>query len=220
MVRELLSQAEKQYLEDYGLGGLDPEHLMIRTFSKGEFLFEQGTALEKLIIILEGRTKVYSMAANGKSLLYCFNDPGAIMGEVELMTGAYASSSACAITDVKCVFISYERCRDELTSNLKFMNRICSVLAEIVVQDSINGALNILYPFESRLCAYISMTSEEGIFRAKLTELAEFFGTSYRHLLRTLENLCKKNVLEKSAEGYLIKDERKLKTIGIQYYSV
>jgi CRP/FNR family putative post-exponential-phase nitrogen-starvation transcriptional regulator len=219
-VRELLSQTEKQYLVDYGLGDLISENLSIRTFRKGEFLFRQGTALEKLIIILKGRTKVYSMAANGKSLLYCFNDPGSILGEVELMTGAFASSSACAITDVKCVIIPYERCRDELTSNLKFMNRICSVMAEIVTQNSINGASNILYPFESRLCAYISMTSEEGLFQAKLTELAEFFGTSYRHLLRTLDNLCQKNVLEKSSEGYLIKDALKLKTIGIQYYAV
>ncbi|MDF2656464.1 MAG: cyclic nucleotide-binding protein [Bacillota bacterium] len=220
MALELLSQKEKQYLEDYGLGDLNQRNLSIRTFDKGGFLFQQGSALEELMIVLEGRVKVYSMAANGKSLLYCFNDPGSIMGEVELMTGAFASSSACAITDVKCVVIPYERCRDELTSNLKFMNRICSVMAEIVIQDSINGASNILYPFESRLCAYISMTSEEGLFRAKLTELAEFFGTSYRHLLRTLDNLCQKNVLEKTAEGYRIKDDRKLHMIGIKYYSI
>ncbi len=220
MVMKLLSQAEKQYLEDYGLKDLNPKNLSIRTFEKGEFLFQQGTTLEELMVILEGKAKVYSMAANGKSLLYCFKEPGSIMGEVELMTGAFASSSACAITEVRCVIIPYERCRNELTSNLKFMNRICTVMAEIVVQDSINGASNILYPFESRLCAYISLTSEAGLFHAKLTELAEFFGTSYRHLLRTLDNLCQKNVLEKTSEGYRIKDDHKLKTIGIQYYLV
>ena len=92
-------------------------------------------------------------------------------------------------------------------------------MAEIVVQNSINNASNILYPFESRLCAYISMTSQDGTFCEKLTELSEYLGTSYRHLLRTLENLCTKGILEKASDGYRIKDDLELRSIGVQYYS-
>lgn len=192
---------------------------MIRNYKKGEFLCEQGSPLDDLLIISEGRVKVCSMASNGKTLLFCYNDPGMILGEVELMTYAFASSSVCAVTDVQCIAIPHERYRAYLTSNIEFMNRICLVMAEIVAQNSINHSSNILYPFESRLCAYISMTNENGCFNAKLTELAEFLGTSYRHLLRTLDNLCTKGVLEKSPQGYLIKDDLKLRTIGIKYYA-
>lgn len=214
-----LTALHKKYLSDFSLSDIDTEGILIRKYKKGEVIFEQGSPLEELLILTEGRVKVFSMASNGKSLLFCYSDPGTILGEVELMTYAFASSSVCAVTDVQCIVIPHDRYRDYLTSNIGFMNRICLVMAEIVAQNSINNSSNILYPFESRLCAYILMTSENGCFNAKLTELAEFFGTSYRHLLRTLENLCARGVIEKTEQGYLIRDDLKLRTIGIKYYS-
>jgi len=214
-----LTSIHRKYLSDYGLEDIETDGLLIRNYSKGEFLFDQGSPLEYLMIVTEGRIKVCSLATNGKTLLFCYSDPGTILGEVELMTHAFASSSVCAVTDVQGIVIPFDRYRDYLLSSLTFMKRICLIMAEIVAQNSINGASNILYPFESRLCAYIAMTNENGYFNEKLTVLAEFLGTSYRHLLRTLENLCKKDVIEKTSQGYLIKDDLKLRTIGIKYYN-
>ncbi len=216
---EKLAPVHRKYLSGFGLEDIDPDGLTIRNYKKGELLCEQGSPLDEMLIITGGRVKVCSMAANGKTLLFCYSDPGATLGEVELMTHAFASSSAFALTDVQCIAIPFDRYRGYLLSNNAFLNRICLILAEIVSQNSINGASNILYPFESRLCAYISMMQENGYFNQKLTELAEFLGTSYRHLLRTLENLCAKGVIEKTSQGYMIKDELKLRTIGINYYS-
>lgn len=219
MTNSKITSIHKKYLSDFGLEDIDPDGLIIRNYKKGEFLCEQGYPMDSLILITDGRIKVCSLASNGKTLLFCYNDPGTVLGEVELMTHALASSSVCAVTDVKGIVISFEQYGDYLLSNLTFMNRICLILSEIVAQNSINGASNILYPFESRLCAYIAMTNENGYFNEKLTELAEFLGTSYRHLLRTLDNLCKKNVIEKAPQGYVVKDDLKLRTIGIKYYS-
>lgn len=214
-----LTELHKKYLSDFGLQDIETDGLLIRNFKKGEFLFDQGSPLEYLMIITKGRIKVCSLASNGKTLLFCYNDPGTILGEVELMTHAFASSSVCAVTDVQGLVIPYDRYQDYLLSNITFMNRICLILSEIVTQNSINGASNILYPFESRLCAYIAMTNENGYFNEKLTELAEFLGTSYRHLLRTLDNLCTKGVIEKTSLGYMVKDDLKLRTLGVKYYS-
>jgi len=219
MAVKRITELHRKYLTEFGMADIDPSGIFIRNYKKGEFLCEQGFPLNELLIITEGRVKVFTTASNGKTLLYCFHDPGSILGEVEFMTNAYASSSVCAATDVQCIAIPHERYGSYLTSNILFMNRICLTMAEIVAQNSINNSSNILYPFESRLCAYISMMSENGVFNAKLTELSEFLGTSYRHLLRTLENLCSKGVIEKTEQGYLIKDDLKLRTIGIKYYS-
>ena len=136
------------------------------------------------------------------------------------MTHAFASSSVSAFTDVQCIIIPFESYRSYLLSNLTFMNRICSALAEIVAETSANGAINILYPFEARLCAYIAMTQKNGHFNEKLTDLAEFMGTSYRHLLRTLETLCKKGVIDKMQDGYSVKDELKLHAYKENYYKI
>lgn len=212
-----ITSTHKKYLSGFGLVDIEEDGLSVRSFKKGEYLFEQGAPLDYLVIITKGRIKVFSLAANGKTLLFCYNDPGTILGEVELMTNAFASSSVCADTDVQGIMIPFDRYRDYLLSNIVFMNRICLIMAEIVAQNSINGASNILYPFEARLCAYISMTNENGRFNPKLTEVAEFLGTSYRHLLRTLDNLCTKGVIEKTSQGYVIKDDLKLRAFGINY---
>ncbi len=216
---EKITEMQRKYLSEYGLEDIDTSGLLIRKYKKGQFLCEQGFPLDELLIVISGRIKVFSTASNGKTLLHCFNERGMIIGAVELMTNALASSSVCAAEDAQCISIPHERYRTYLTSNMKFMNRICIVMAEIVVQNSINNSSNILYPFESRLCAYILMTSQDGKFCEKLTELSEYLGTSYRHLLRTLENLCTKGILEKASDGYLIKDDLELRTIGVQYYS-
>jgi cAMP-binding proteins - catabolite gene activator and regulatory subunit of cAMP-dependent protein kinases len=215
MMKDKLTALQEKYLAGYGLEDIDPTGLILRSYKKNELICQQGTPLEELLLITDGRAKVCSMAANGKTLLFCFNDPGTILGEVEFMTHAHASSSVFSVTDVQCIAIPHERYREYLSSNIEFMNRICFIMAEIVTENSINGASNILYPFESRLCAYISMTSIDGSFNQKLTELAEFLGTSYRHLLRTLDNLCAKGVIEKTSQGYEIKDSIKLRDMGI-----
>jgi len=219
LIRGKLTPAQREYLAGFGLEDIDPSGITIRNYKKGELLCEQGSPLEDLLLVTGGRTKVCSMAANGKTLLFNFCDPGIILGEVEFMTHAPAASSVFAATDVQCVVIPHERYRAYLTSNIRFMNRICAIMAEIVAQNSINNASNILYPFESRLCAYISMTQENGLFNQKLTDLAEFLGTSYRHLLRTLDNLCNKGVIEKTPHGYVIRDDLKLRSIGVEFYA-
>jgi CRP/FNR family putative post-exponential-phase nitrogen-starvation transcriptional regulator len=218
MTREILSELHKKYLADYGLEDIDTDGLMIRNYQKGEFLCEQGSPLEDLLIITAGRVKVCSMAANGKALLFSFDDPGKILGEVEFMTNNFAATTVCAVTDAQCVVIPHERYRDYLLSNIKFLNQISSAMAEIITETATNSASNILYPFEARLCAYISTNHENGLFSQKLTELAEYLGTSYRHLLRTLDSLCSRGIIEKTAQGYVIKDESKLRAIGNNFF--
>lgn len=203
-----------QYLTELGLDDIDREELSIWNYKKSEFLFQQGSPLEHFLLVTKGRIKVFSMASSGRTLIFCYQNPGSILGEVEFMTHTAASSSVCAVTDVQCIAIPHERYRSYLSSNIRFMNHICQSMANIVTETSINGAVNILYPFEARLCAYISMTNKDGYFSETLTVVAEFLGTSYRHLLRTLEGLCKKEVLEKTESGYRIKDAQRLLDLG------
>jgi hypothetical protein len=60
----------------------------------------------------------------------------------------------------------------------------------------------------------------DGYFEESKTVLSEILGTSYRHLLRTLDSLCAKGVLGKEGKGYSILDEDALTSIGEDYYMV
>ena len=90
----------------------------------------------------------------------------------------------------------------------------------------INSSTNLLYPLEKRLASYINtvaifMESPDGDeylwFNENLTYLAELLGTSYRHLLRTLNDLCTQGVIHKEKEGYRVVDKVHLSKIGDLY---
>lgn len=84
-----------------------------------------------------------------------------------------------------------------------------------------NGSINLLYPLENRLASYImaTMGNENRIeFDETLTEIAELLGTSYRHLLRTINNLVSKGILRKDKAGYEVIDEEMLSSLAIDLY--
>lgn len=62
-----------------------------------------------------------------------------------------------------------------------------------------------------------SHVNESLYFNENLTHLSELLGTSYRHLLRTLNDLCKQGVINKEEEGYRVADKERLNQIGDLY---
>jgi len=84
-----------------------------------------------------------------------------------------------------------------------------------------NGTINLLYPLENRLASYIMATRGAGSrvqFDETLTEIAELLGASYRHLLRTINNLINKGILKKDNYRYEIIDEKMLGNLAIDLY--
>lgn len=219
MVKERLRTEHKSVLAGYGLERTDAADIFLVRYKSSEFIFRQGYPCPDILLVLEGRMKVFNTAPNGRTLLFCCDTSSGIVGEVEFSAGMKeAASSVQALTDVSCVAIPRSRYQGELRSNIIFMNAVSAALAQKLFRSSNNSAAMILHPLHVRLCAYIAITNTDGCFREKLTETAEILGTSYRHLLRTLERLCGSGVLEKTPRGYLIKDEASLKRTGGDCY--
>ena len=193
-----------EQMEQYGLVLDDFPDVEVRDYRRGEYLCQQGCPLEHLLFVVEGKVKVCSVSPADKTLLFCYNGPGTIVGEVELMTGGCASTTLRATGPVRCLAIPLCKYREKLRGNIVFMNCIALMMARIVTRNSINDSFNILAPLDTRLRAYIARSSENGLFTAKLTETAEYLGVSYRHLLRTMNELCSKGALQKETGGYRI----------------
>lgn len=215
MIKEKISAEYISELAEYGLENIDSSDIYILRFKSNEMILRQGYPCAYILLILDGKMKVFNTVPNGRTLLFCYDTASGILGEVEFAadTGT-AASSVQAITDVLCIGIPQERYKNELKSNIVFMNAVSAALAQKLFRSSKNSASAILHTLDVRLCAYIAMANEQGYFKEKLTETAEMLGTSYRHLLRTLEKLCAAGVLEKAQHGYLIKNEAELKRIG------
>lgn len=145
-------------------------------------------------IILRGKMKMLLTMRNGRTLLIGYYASDVILGEIELVLDSdTAASSVQAITEVACIRISRERRREDMKNSIPFMNAVGAELALFCSNRS--SVATLLQSMETRLCTYIANTNNNGY--EILTDIAEVLGTSYRHLLRTLENLCRYGVLKK-----------------------
>ena len=195
-------------------------------FKKNEHICREDEKLNFLFFLVKGKAKVYTTLSNGKSLLLCFYDDFKLLGDVEIINLENASSNVQVIEDTYCLAISLTSVSLYLLNDAKFLRFICSSLGGKLNRCSKNSSINLLYPLENRLASYILATgervdnNEERIikFNENLTEIAELLGTSYRHLLRTLNSLSCKGAIMKKSNYFQVLDEKILKKLAADLY--
>ena len=219
MTKEKIAAEHLNVLDEYGLRDIEMDGVAVFHFKKNEYLCRQGDACHHVFLVLEGRMKVFIGSTNGKTLLFCFYTKTGILGEAELAADRdVAGTSVQAITDVYCIAIPRSRYEKYLKNNAAFMSKVSAALAGKLFRCTRNSAVTILYSLEARLCAYIAVTNDGGRFGEKMTEVSEMLGTSYRHLLRTLDSLCRQGILKKEQKGYMVLDKAVLEEKGDDYY--
>ena len=182
--------------------------------------------MEYLFFLVKGKGKVYVILKNGKSLLLSFCYPLTVIGDIEIVNNCDTSSNIQALEDSYCIALPLNIVREKLLKDAKFLRYVCDSLGRKLQSSSNNKSINLLYPLENRLASYILAAKEEiivdnkkaYIFNEKLTELAELLGTSYRHLLRTINALINKGVISKENGYYKILDKKLLKTLSVGVY--
>jgi CRP/FNR family transcriptional regulator, putaive post-exponential-phase nitrogen-starvation regulator len=199
------------------------QHMELFHFNKNEYICKTDEVLDYLFFFVEGRAKVYSSLSNGKALLLCFYRPFKVLGDVEFMHYETANSNVQAIEEAYCIGISMENIRRYTLDDSKFLRYICDCLGEKLIRLSKYSSINLLYPLENRLASYIlAYTVREDrnriAFEGNLSEIAELLGTSYRHLLRTINNLCTQNAIKKDKNSYEILDLSKLEMLAGDLY--
>ncbi|MEG1094997.1 MAG: helix-turn-helix domain-containing protein, partial [Lactococcus sp.] len=101
-----------------------------------------------------------------------------------------------------------------LLSDTKFLRYLCLFLSQKALGNTYNYTKNQSYPLEVRLAKFILMTSQNNLYREKHTEVAEFLGVTYRHLLYVLADFVKRGLLQKTKQGYFIKDMNSLQELS------
>ncbi|MFR3758601.1 MAG: cyclic nucleotide-binding domain-containing protein, partial [Hungatella sp.] len=168
-------------LAEYGLQNIPLNACCCLRFSAGEEVLHEGQPISWLSIVVDGNAKVCRTAPNGKSLILCYNISRGLIGEVELMARQFnATCSVKAVTDFECIAVSYQNCLAELKTNLVFLNKLGTELAEKLTTSSDNFTSTALCTGEQRLCAYILQNSHRGLFRDTLTDVSCSVGMSYR----------------------------------------
>lgn len=219
----------RKYMKKYKIGEMFTnnfeEYMELLVYEKGDYLSREGEEIEYLLFFVKGKAKVYINLENGKALLLCFYYPFMLFGDLELVNRRMATTNTVVIDEVHCIALPLNKVRDQLLKDSRLMRVACESLGDKLDRASRNSTINLLYPLENRVASYIIATMEqvknEGeIFRFKenLTTLAELLGTSYRHLLRTLNKLLADGLLEKEKGEYIVKDKEKLKILAAEIY--
>lgn len=215
-----VEQEELKFLEnDCNLDYKQLKGISKFEFMEGEVFITAGEPIDYLYFVLHGKAKVIIATENGKHLLPCYYVSKGLIGDIEFMTGQReAFSSMQAVTNFVCIAIPKKENEALLKDNLIFVNFVAKGLSYKLMQSNIYSAMNLLHSLEERLCAYIAQASYQGIFCEKLTDVALWLGTSYRHLLRSLDKLCQEGILEKQKGGYRILDEKVLAQKATEKY--
>jgi len=217
-----LDASDMERLHRYGLNGAEFPLVRHLSYAPGEYLSREGEALRHLYFVVSGKAKVLLSLSDGKQLLLAYFISRGIIGDIELMTDEQARNPTLAtlqaVTRFECIALPIEEYRTILKNNIAFVNYVGKELAEKLIGRAINGAITTLQPLETRLCAYIFQTAKNGEFSETLTEVAVMVGASYRHLLRSLNQLCESGILIKKGRAYRIIDRQALMSMAGDFY--
>lgn len=188
-------------------------YLTEKTFAPGDILIQEGESLHRLYYVAKGRIKSYITHANGKVSIIRFSEAPFFLGEIELLKPELPARGATAISPCTCYVIDTTRCGGLLLADVKFLRQLCLFLSEKSFASVSHYSQSMAYPLENRLAAFLLLAARCGVYREKHTEAAEYLGVSYRHLLYVLAQFCKRGLLEKTPQGYLLRDIPTLKRL-------
>lgn len=190
----------KYPVQPYFSADMEP-FLELHIFKKGEHLCEERKIPDHLYFILEGKVKLSLIHQDGNVTLVQYYEPGDILGELELLGMRQQSQTIEAVSEVTCLAVPFEGCKDIMLEDVKFLQNLCRLVAG-KMQRSVNKLVGIqTYPLENRLAAYLLQKEREvgcdQWMYVKLTDLAQYLGASYRHLSRTIKAFDEAGWIEK-----------------------
>ncbi len=221
----------RYYLELHGfLDVLDTSlinQMKVFYFKPGELIIRSYEKPEYLHFYVKGKSKVYQLLENGKSLLCRFYNPPEIVGDVEIFSGKPNICNVQALTDVICIGIPIGIINKAAQSNNKLLVLMCRSLGEKLASFNMISAVNQNYPLVNRLASYLAAVSESGnqydllikeLDTKNLTELADLLGSSYRHLIRTIKKFRDDGIIIKNKQEIKIIDKQRLNKLAKDIY--
>jgi len=198
--RKIERYMERYPVDQYFAVDVRPR-LELHTFRKGEHLCEERKTPDHLYFILEGKVKLSLIHQDGNVTLVQYYEQGDILGELELLGMRQQSQTIEAVGNVTCLALPFEQCKDLMLGDARFLQNLCRLIAG-KMQRSVNKLVGMqTYPLENRLASYFLQKEDEVGYgqwmHVKLTDLAQYLGSSYRHLSRVVKDFDEAGWIEK-----------------------
>jgi len=188
---------------------------------RGERLFSEGDAGEKLYIILTGKIKLTKAAPDGRENLLSVHGPGEMFGELSLFDPIPRTSSATAVTSARLAGLAHDDLRAWLSTRPEVamhllqalaqrLRRINDVKADLVFTDVPGRVAKALLDLAERF----GVQTPEGVqVNHDLTqeELAQLVGASRETVNKALADFTARGWIQLAAKSVLVTDTDRLR---------
>jgi CRP/FNR family transcriptional regulator, cyclic AMP receptor protein len=187
---------------------------------RGDRLFDEGDAGDRLYVVLEGKLKLTRAASDGRENLLSVLGPGEMFGELSLFDPRPRTSSAVAVTDARLAALAHADLLKWLTGRpdvalhllralAQRLRRANDVMADLVFTDVPGRVAKALLDLADRF----GEQREDGLHvHHDLTqeELAQLVGASRETVNKALADFAARGWLQLSAKSVLLIDPDRL----------
>ncbi|MGO8956065.1 MAG: Crp/Fnr family transcriptional regulator [Streptosporangiaceae bacterium] len=188
---------------------------------RGERLFSEGDAGDKLYIILAGKIKLTKAAPDGRENLLSVHGPGEMFGELSLFDPIPRTSSATAVTSARLAGLAHDDLRSWLSNRPEVamhllralaqrLRRINDVKADLVFTDVPGRVAKALLDLSERF----GVPTLEGLqVNHDLTqeELAQLVGASRETVNKALADFTARGWIQLAAKSVLVTETDRLR---------
>jgi len=190
-------------------------------YEKEEYILEAGEELKYYYLLVDGKIKIYYPFENGKSMLLKFYTAFNTIGDLELLKDIPILCNVDAVEDTYLIAIPSEILREKYINDVKFLHHLVDSLSEKLYGTINNSSYNFIYPLTNRLSSYLieHLTDKDCIIlNSSYLDIAQFLGTTYRHLNRTLKEMETKSIIKCEDKKIYVLDIDELRELSKNVY--
>ena len=226
MKKILNKQLLNSYLVKYNIENLFDEDIVnyaqLHFYEKDEVILEVEEQLEYYYLLVDGKIKISYLFENGKSMLLKFYKDFNTIGDLEFLKNNPIRCNVEAVEDTYLIAISSTILRKNYIDNVNFLHHLINSLSGKLYETINNSSYNFVYPLVNRLASYLAEHLEENksyvTLNSSFKEIAEFLGTTYRHLSRTFNELEEKSIIKCDNKTIHILDEESIRELAKNVY--
>jgi len=187
---------------------------------RGEILFREGDAGDRLYVVIDGKIKLGRSSPDGRENLLAVLGPGQMFGELSLFDPGPRSATATAVTDVAMVSLGHEELGRWLTAHPDVargllnqlaarLRRTNDVVADLVFSDVPGRVAKALLDLSSRF----GRQADDGVHvHHDLTqeELAQLVGASRETVNKALADFANRGWLRLEPRSVVLVDVERL----------
>lgn len=175
-----------------------------KTYSKGELIFDEGDKITSVALILEGQVQLVKDDLEGGDVIVAQMGEKETFAEAFICAGLYESPvSAYAVTDVKILFINFDRILKICQNSCPFHKKLIENIIRMIAQKNLNLNLRVELlskkTIRERILFYLNQESKgrkEFTIPFSRERMAQYLAVDRSALSRELSKLREEKVID------------------------